>query len=118
MKTILVAGIFALSSALSVQAEEADLTTDAMSQIVMSEQLMALGLARGEPTMILAAMRLRATLDGPSAAPGAGFTTQEDMVAAALKLAEGDDALIGVIEDIAAQSSRRMCIYARNGACY
>ena len=30
----------------------------------------------------------------------------------------GDDALLGVIDDVAASSSRRMCIYARNGVCF
>ncbi|WP_299922079.1 hypothetical protein [uncultured Pelagimonas sp.] len=118
MKSFLIAGVLALSTVVSVQAEEADLTPEAMAQITMSEQLMALGQARGEPVLILAAVRLRATLDGPSAAPNAAFTTHEDMIAAALKLAEGDEALSGVIEDVAAESSRRMCIYARNGACY
>ncbi len=118
MKTFLIAGVLSLSSVLAVHAEEADLTPVTMAQITMSEQLMALGQARGEPVLILAAVRLRATLDGASAAPSAEFTTQEAMIAAAKKLAEGDDALTGVIEDVAAQSSRRMCIYARNGACF
>ncbi|PYG27182.1 hypothetical protein [Pelagimonas varians] len=118
MKTLLIAGVLTLSSALTVHAEEADLTPQVMAQITMSEQLMALGTARDEPLLILAAMRLRATLDGPTAAPGDGFTTQKDMAAAAMKLAEGDDALTGIVEDVTAESARRMCIYARNGACY
>ena len=118
MKKFLVAGALVVATLLPAQAEEADLTPAAMSQIAMSEALVALGKARGEPLLILAAVRLRATLDGPVGPTGAEFTSQEDMIAAAKELAAGDEALIGVIDDVAASSSRRMCIYARNGVCY
>lgn len=118
MKTLLIAGALVISTILPAHADDADLTPAAMSQIAMSEALMAIGKARDEPLMILAAVRLRATLDGPIASTGTSLTSQEDMIAAAKKAAAGDEALLGVIDDVEASSSRRMCIYARNGVCY
>lgn len=118
MKKLIIASILTISTTFAAHAQDAELTPGAMAQITMSEALLALGKARGEPMMILAAIRIRATLDGPSAATPPTFTSQDDMLAAAREAAAGDEALLGVIDDVAANSSRRMCIYARNGVCY
>lgn len=118
MKRLIFICLLTFSTIFTLHAEEKDLTPAAMAEIALSENLIALGKARGEPMMILAAVRIRATLGGKSAALGDGFTSQEDAIAMAKKFAKGDDALIGVIDDVAAGSSRRMCIYARNGVCF
>jgi hypothetical protein len=118
MKTFILAGVFTVATAFDGLAQDKDLTPAAMAEIAMSEQLFAIGKARGEPVMMLAAMRMRDTLGMDTAAPAATFTSKEDMLAAAREAAGGDTALLGVIEDVAASGSRRMCIYARNGVCY
>lgn len=89
-----------------------------MAQISMSEALLALGTARGEPILTLATLRIRATLDGETPAAPTAFTSQEDKLAAARTAVVGDDALLRVMKDVASSSTRRKCIYARNGVCY
>ena len=79
---------------------------------------MALGKARGEPLMILAAIRMRSTLGGEAPSMATGLTSREDAIAEARKLAKGNKALLGIVEDVASAGSRRMCIYSRNGVCY
>jgi len=118
MKHLMITTAAIISLAAAANAEGDDLTPAAMQEVVMAEQLMALGKARGEPLMVLAAIRLRATLGGPSGAPLAGLTSQEEAIAIARDLAAGDDALLGIVGDVEVNSSRRMCIYARNGVCY
>jgi len=118
MKTFILAGLISVTTAFAGFAQDNDLTPAAMAEITMSEQLFAIGKARGEPVMMLAALRMRDTLGMESAAPAAEFTSKDDMLAAAREAAGGDTALLGVIEDVAASGSRRMCIYARNGVCY
>lgn len=110
------ATIAALSS--PALAEGDDLTPAAMQEILMAEHLIALGKARGEPLLILAAIRLRSTLGGQEGEPVTGFTSQDDAVAIAKELSAGDDAMQGIVGDVEVNSSRRMCIYARNGVCY
>ncbi len=118
MKRLIFICLLTFSTIFTLHAEEKQLTPAAMAEIALSEQLMALGTARGEPMMILAAVRIRATLGGKAGSLGEGFTSQEDAIAMAKKFAKGDEALIGIIDDVAAGSSRRMCIYARNGVCF
>ncbi len=118
MKTFILAGVFTVATAFAAVAQDKDLTPGAMAEIAMSEQLFAIGKARGEPVMMLAALRMRDTLGMDTAAPAAEFTSKDDMLAAAREAAANDPALLGVIEDVAASGSRRMCIYACNGVCY
>lgn len=118
MKTFILAGVFTVATTFAGLAQDNDLTPAAMAEIAMSEHLFAIGKARGEPVMMLAALRMRDTLGMDSAAPAAEFTSKEDMLSAAREAAGSDSALLGVIEDVAASGSRRMCIYARNGVCY
>lgn len=74
----------------------------------LSARLYAQGLARGDPLLILSAAQLRKTL-APTATdrapeggtPAAGTPlTWEEMLASAEPLAQGDEALTGLIDDI------------------
>ncbi|MEM1162168.1 MAG: hypothetical protein AAGJ28_14630 [Pseudomonadota bacterium] len=118
MKKIALAWLLAVAVFVPAKAEEKDLTPAVMAEVAMAEELVAMGMARKEPLMILAAIRMRATLGADTGATGDGFTSLDDAIAAAKEMATGDDAMMGLIEDVAAESSRRMCIYARNGVCY
>ncbi|MCP4199041.1 MAG: hypothetical protein GY762_17995 [Proteobacteria bacterium] len=99
-------------------ADSKDMPPAVMEEVLMSEQLIALGKARGEPLLILAAVRLRSTLGQAEGALGNELTSKDDALTEARKLARGNAALLGLIDDVATQGSRRMCIYARNGVCY
>ncbi len=78
----------------------------------LSARLHALGLAQGDPLLILSAARLRKTLaptasdrapEGGSPAEGTPLTWEE-MLASAEPLATGDAALTGLIDDIRAET--------------
>ncbi|RVT82103.1 hypothetical protein DXV76_16630 [Rhodobacteraceae bacterium CCMM004] len=118
MKPLLAALAFSVPFlAAPAWADQETMTPEIMADIVMAERLIALGEARGEPLLVLAAVRLRATLGGESAVPD-GFTDRETALDIARRLSDGDEALIGIVEDVDADGSRRLPICARNGFCY
>jgi hypothetical protein len=118
MRKFLFATAIALAAAAPVAAQDEAMTPTILEDIAMAERLIALGEARGEPLMILAAIRLRATLGGAEAEIPEGFTTREDAFAAARALAGEDAGLTGLIDDVEADNSRRLPICARNGFCF
>ncbi len=80
----------------------------------VSARLYALGVETGDPLLIIAAARLRKTLapvatdrapEGGTATDGAPLTWEE-MLATAQPLAAGDDALLGLIADVAAETTK------------
>jgi len=80
-----------------------------MQQIMLSEDLIALGLARNDPILMLAALRLRATLDEDTIAMATEFTDKASLLDAARAAAAGQDALLGLIEDAATEKGRGFC---------
>ncbi|MEM6660655.1 MAG: hypothetical protein AAF666_00630 [Pseudomonadota bacterium] len=80
-----------------------------MSQVMLSEQLVAIGMDRNDPILLLAAMRLRGALDDKMYSAGDQFTGEEAMLEAAKAAAAGQDDMMGLIEDAAAEKSRRNC---------
>ena len=80
----------------------------------LSARLYAVGVETGDPLLVIAAARLRKTLapvatdrapEGRTATEGAPLTWEE-MLAAAETLAAGDDALLGLIADVAAETTK------------
>ena len=104
--------------ALAAEEEAAPLTPAMMEQVVMSEKLIAIGKERKDAILILAAIRLRSTLDGAAPAAADALTSSEDAFAAAMDAAAADEALQEIVKDVEASGSRRMPICARNGVCY
>lgn len=117
MKNIILAVVLSVLLIAPAAAQEAP-TTAMMDQIVLSEKLIAIGKARNDALLILAAIRLRSTLDGANAEPGAELTSRDDAFAAARQAAASDQALAEIVKDVEAAGSRRMPICARNGVCY
>lgn len=98
--------------------EDAAPTPAMMEQVVMSEKLIAIGKERKDAILILAAIRLRSSLDGAAPAAADSLTSSEDAFAAAMDAAADDEALQEIVKDVEASGSRRMPICARNGFCY
>jgi hypothetical protein len=80
----------------------------------LSARLYAQGVAAGDPLLILSAAKLRKTLapvasdrapEGSSATDGVPLTWEE-MLASAAVFAEGDDALLGLIDDVRAETMK------------
>ncbi|MBL9057652.1 MAG: hypothetical protein JNJ84_15405 [Rhodobacteraceae bacterium] len=80
----------------------------------LSAALYATGVEMGDPLLILSAAKLRKTLNpakGSLLAEGAAPVDDaplgwEEMLASAETLAEGDDTLLGLIDDVRAESSK------------
>ncbi|HMO09091.1 MAG TPA: hypothetical protein PKD10_15800 [Paracoccaceae bacterium] len=84
----------------------------------LSARLYAVGMAQADPVLVLAAARLRKQIapvvDPGRAAEDAGAAeadpgdplTWEAMAEAAVQLAEGDDTILGLIEDLRAETTK------------
>lgn len=80
----------------------------------LSARLYAMGVEQSEPLLILSAARLRKTLApvatdraATEGTPGEGSPlTWEEMLASAEALADGDEALAGLIDDIRAETTK------------
>lgn len=118
MKTLLTSAALSVILLLPAYAQDEAISPAMQDEIAMSEHLIALGKARGEPLLVLAAIRLRATLGGDEADAADTLTSREDAFALVKDLAAGDPSLTEVIADAEAEGSRRMPICARNGVCY
>ncbi len=80
-----------------------------MQQALLSEELIALGMERNDPILMLAALRLRATLDDTTVSAGGAFTDKKTVIAAAKKAAAGQDQLLMLIEDAEIEKGRLFC---------
>lgn len=102
----------ALSAALSLPAGAEGLSPVRTAQL--SAELYQAGLDAGDPVLILSAAKLRKSINpekgslvAEGAAPGAGAPLGwEEMLASAEDLAQGDDALLGLIADVRAESAK------------
>ncbi|MEF3048321.1 hypothetical protein [Pseudotabrizicola sp. L79] len=110
MKSFFLTATLALATAFPSFAEDAAPTAAVLEQIVLSEQLIAAGIARKDPVLILAAIRLRADLGGDMGTPGGEVTSKEAALAAARDAAGDDAALLALVEDAATEGTRRMQI--------
>ncbi|GGL87826.1 hypothetical protein GCM10011534_07300 [Pseudooceanicola nanhaiensis] len=110
MKTFLTTSCLLAVTALPLAAQDEPAPSPGlMQQAVLSEQLIALGRARNDPVLMLAALRLRASLDDTGVAPADSFTDKESLLEAARAAAAGQDALLGLIEDAATEKGRTFC---------
>lgn len=98
-----------------VQAEEQKISPAASEQVMMAEKLAALAEARKDPLLMLAALRMRSTLDDTAMPTPEGFSTTEELAARAKAMAEGDDSLSAVIADVEAEAGRG---WDNSGYCY
>lgn len=109
MKHIL-AALLVTATALPLAAQDEPAPTPGMmQQVMLSEELIALGLARNDPILMLAAMRIRSSLDDDTIAMTTAFTDKEALLDAARAAAAGQDDLLGLIEDAATEKGRTFC---------
>ncbi len=110
MRRALLSCLLTLSLAMPASAE----TPSPVKLAELSARLYALGVETGDPLLILSAARLRKTLapvaadrtpEGRTAAEGTPITWQE-MLASAKPLVAEDDALLGLIADITAETTK------------
>lgn len=96
-------------------AEEQRITPAASEQVMMAERLAALAEARKDPLLMLAALRMRATLDDTAMPVPQGFSSTEELATRARALTEGDDAMAALLADVEAEAGRG---WDNAGYCY
>ena len=110
MRRLLSASLVVLALALPAKAE----TASPVKLAELSARLYAVGVETGDPVLVLSAARLRKTLapvatdrapEGGTAAEGAPLSWEE-MLATAETLAADDDALLGLIDDARAETTK------------
>ncbi len=110
MKRLVLSALLISQTALPLAAQDEPAPSPGMmQQVMLSEELIALGMERNDPVLMLAALRLRATLDDTTVAAGAEFTEKDSVIEAAREAATGQDALLMMIEDAANEKGRLYC---------
>jgi hypothetical protein len=114
MKSFLLTAALMTAIAAPALAQDAGPSTAVLDQIVMSEKLIAAGTARNDAILILAGIKLRSGLGDDMGTLPAETVSKETAFAAARTAATGDEVLLGMIDDVEAEGSRRMPICSTN----
>lgn len=123
MKTQLIAvlagGVLALNISAAFAGEgkaaEGGLTPAVVEQLDVANKLIALGDARKDPVLLIAAAKLQKSLNPEAAGSPAQSTATNDVLDRAKKLAAGRKDLIGLADDVAAQKTKGGYIDAVSG---
>lgn len=109
LKTSLIAAALTATPFAAVAQDDPAPTPGMMQQVMLSEQLIALGMERNDPVLMLAALRLRSSLDDTVVAPAAEFTDKDTLLEAAQEAATGQEHLGYLLEDAAMEKGRMYC---------
>ncbi len=123
MKTQLIAvlagSVLVMNLGVALAAEEkpveGGLTPAVVEQIDVANKLIALGDARKDPVLLIAAAKLQKSLSAEAAGSPAESTATNAVLERAKKLAAGRKDLIGLADDVAAQKTKGGYIDAVSG---
>ncbi len=102
-----VAGIAMFTMSTSAHAQDAPLLSPAaMEQLVLANKLAALGEARQDPVLLMAAVRLRQGLSDDVVGLAGEGTATSDLIAKAKALAGDDKTAAAMADGLSAMSSR------------
>ena len=106
IKLLAAAALVAFTAVPAAQAEDDGvLSPAAMEQLLLSNKLYALGEARKDALLMITAAQIRVNLDDTLALPGEVLTTS-GILDAARGITEGQDDMVGLIEDVEAARGR------------
>ena len=89
-----------------------------IEQYALADRLIAYGVERKDPLIILAAVKLRGSLVEESPALPKVPLTNDEALAAAGELARGAEDILGLIEDVKAEGSRGDYYTTGGSYCY
>ncbi len=123
MKTQLIAvlagGLLAMNVGMAFAGEdkaaEGGLTPAVVEQLNLANKLIALGDARKDPVLLIAAAKLQKSLSSEAAGSPAQSAATNDVLERAKKLSAGRKDLIGLADDVAAQKTKGGYIDAVSG---
>ncbi len=116
--SMLVSVVLALTAGPAL-ADEAP-STGLIEQLVLANKLIALGDARKDPLLLIAAARIQKNLDNQAIAAPAADTATRSLLDRARQYAGNRKDLIGLVDDIAAQKSKSYyfdCAEPQNRPC-
>ena len=114
---ILAGSVLALVPAASAQ-DDKTLSVAAVQQLALADNLIAIGTARKDPLLLIAAVRVRTGLT-PDAAPlSEKAETNEEVLAKAAEFSAGREDVVALIEDIKAEGSRGDYYTGGGSYCY
>ncbi len=105
--SVLVFGL-TLSTAQAAEpaAAAAPISPAAVEQIVLAQKLAAIGAARKDPLLLLAAAQLRGSLDETPVPATEKFDSLDEILNSAREYGQGREDILAIADDIAAGSSR------------
>lgn len=124
MMSVGMAGLLLAGGVDMVWADEAKqgsgLTPEVVEQLAVANKLIALGDARKDPLLLIAAAKLQKSLGAEAVSSPSQSRATGDVLERAKKLAVGRKDLIGIADDVAAAKSksyRSDCMGFQHGAC-
>jgi len=116
---VLAGGLLVMNMGVAFSGEgkptETGLTPAVVEQLDVANKLIALGDARKDPILLIAAAKLQKSLSPEAAGNPAQSTATNDVLDRAKKLASGRKDLIGLADDVAAQKTKGGYIDAVSG---
>lgn len=114
---VLAASVLNLGVAFAAEEKPAEggLTPAVVEQMDVANKLIALGDARKDPVLLIAAARLQKSLSAEAAGNPTESTAPNAVLERAKKLAAGRKDLIGLADDVAAQKTKGGYIDATSG---
>jgi len=116
---VLAGGLLVMNMGVAFSGEgkptDTGLTPAVVEQLDVANKLIALGDARKDPIMLIAAAKLQKSLSPEAAGNPAQSTATNDVLDRAKKLASGRKDLIGLADDVAAQKTKGGYIDAVSG---
>lgn len=107
---VLAGGVLAMNFGVAIAAEdkaaEGGLTPAVVEQLDVANKLIALGDARKDPVLLIAAAKLQKSLSTEAAGGPTQSTAPNDVLERAKKLAAGRKDLVGLADDVAAQKTK------------
>ncbi len=87
-------------------AEDKTLSVAAVQQLALADNLIAIGVARKDPFLLIAAVRIRTGLTEDAATLQEDLKSNEDVLAKAAEFSAGREDVAALIEDIKAEGGR------------
>ena len=116
---LLLASVLDIASAEEAK-QDSGLTPAVVEQLMVANKLIALGDARKDPLLLIAAAKLQKSLGAEAASSPSQNTATKDVLERARKLAAGRKDMVGIADDVAAAKSkgyRSDCNDYQHGNC-
>ncbi|MGE0844872.1 MAG: hypothetical protein AB7L41_01295 [Flavobacteriaceae bacterium] len=106
LKVTAVAVMLATGFAAAASADDKAFSPAAMEQVTIANKLIALGRAKNDPLLLIAAAYIRSTLSDDAIGTLDAMPSQSALLDEAKKLSNGREDFVGLVDDMAASKSK------------